>query len=201
MGWVAKEALSRGFSYSGVEPNSALRELALSTVSEFEKENVDIYSCSLPELEGIESHSYTHAFALHVLEHTQSAQDAREWLEGVCRVVAPGGEIVIASPDARDYRWWFFESDWSHGWVTTPSRIAAVGRDLGLEIIEERVLRAGFSGVVSWVLWTLGKVFPIRISNWLFLKAWGTPNFGIGVASGLFLGLCWVRMRTPNPAG
>jgi predicted SAM-dependent methyltransferase len=77
----------------------------------------------LPNLPKNFENKFDRVMSLHVIEHAPTYLDARSWIAEMVRVTKPGGYVLVAAPDIRDYGNYFYNSDWSHGYPTTPARI------------------------------------------------------------------------------
>lgn len=202
-GRVARAAVAAGWKhYEGVEPTRALRNLAIG-----HQPDLMLHDAALPELPGTLRGGFDAVMALHVLEHAPDAYAARSWLAAMAECLrpesrgAPGGALLIASPDLRDYKSSFWESDWSHGWPTTPARVADLMRDVGLEPLVIRDLRLG--SLSPWV-YPVGKVasglLPTRPLDALSRRAVGRP-LATGLKIALLWGLTFVVGRVPSSGG
>lgn len=177
----------------GVEPTDALANY-VSSLGNFE-----ILRDSLPEL-SLTADAADITFSLHVLEHAPSWRQAYLWAEEMLRVTKPGGYVVIAAPDYREWGVYFWDADWSHGFPTTPRRIGQMFNDLGGEISLETSLHFGRSG---WFFTMIARVFSILIptrlidalTNYLLKRPLAS-----GIKQSLFWGLCFVVVKKPNSA-
>jgi cyclopropane fatty-acyl-phospholipid synthase-like methyltransferase len=195
VGRIADEVSRRGFSYIGVEPTESLRIATEQRLTRLDTNNKVIDS-SLPELQGLDDEYFTHALAVHVLEHATSAESAAEWLEGIQQKVKVGGRILIVCPNYLDLKGHFFDTDWTHQWVSTTSRIAILGEELGLKVITETDLRFTFRNILARsILAVLSKLFPTQLLNGLFHKVFRLRNFGSGIQTALFWRMSWVEFE------
>jgi hypothetical protein len=170
--------------YEGVEPTNALRQMTR------ERYGVTVHDASLPNLPA-ELKGFDAAIAIHVLEHAPDGYAARAWLAAMCGAVRPGGFVLIASPDLRDYRTSFWESDWSHGWPTTPHRIADLMIDVGLTPIVVRSMRLGSLSPWNVAGHVAGGLIPTRPVDALTRRYVGRP-LATGVKIATLWGLAFV---------
>jgi len=181
-GRAGVQARGLGFrSYTGVEPTQALAEFCRA------ERGLSIVEESLPNLRGLSSSSFDAVFSMHVLEHAPGYGDAWLWCQEMARVVRPGGCILVAAPDIRDYRAYFWDVDWSHGYPTTPQRVSQIMRDLGLTIQYEGNMHlgrlGGFSAATAHVASAL---IPTRLGDLASRRIFGRP-----LASGLKFAVLW----------
>lgn len=199
-GRVARAAVAAGWKhYEGVEPTQALRRLAIS-----HQPGLTLHDAALPELPQTLLGGFDAVMAVHVLEHAPDAYAARSWLAAMAECLKPGspgvlgGALLIASPDLRDYKSTFWEVDWSHGWPTTPARVADLMRDVGLEPFLIRDMRLG--SLSPWA-YPVGKVasglLPTRPLDAISRRAVGRP-LATGLKIALLWGLTFVVGRVPT---
>lgn len=178
-GRVARAAVDAGWLYEGVEPTTALRKMTAERVG------VTVHDAALPDLpESLAG--FDAVMALHVLEHAPDPYAARAWLDAMAGTVRPGGAVLIASPDLRDYGAAFWESDWSHGWPTTPRRVAALMEDVGLDVTHVRSMRLGSVRSWNYAGRVVGGLLPTRPVDALTQAAVGRP-----LATGLKIAALW----------
>ena len=192
VGRIAEQVLMLGHSYVGVEPTTSLRRAANTKLAKIG--HIDaVIDDSLPTLKNLQDKVFSHAIALHVLEHARSSEEAAEWLTAIAQRVSRGGRILIVCPNYMDLGRHFFDVDWTHQWVSTTSRLACLGSELGLTVLEETDLRGTFSNpVLRFLLASLSKAFPTQLANFFFLRWFGLRNFGSGIQSALLWRMSWV---------
>ncbi len=199
-GRVARAAVAAGWKhYEGVEPTRALRKLAIS-----QQPDLVLHDAALPELPGTLQDGFDAVMAVHVLEHAPDPYAARSWLAAMTECLkpasadVPGGALLIASPDLRDYKSTFWEVDWSHGWPTTPARVADLMRDVGLEPFVVRNMRLG--SLSPWAF-PIGKLasglLPTRPLDAFSRRAVGRP-LATGLKITFLWGLTFVVGRVPT---
>ena len=191
-GRAAIQARRLGFGdYLGVEPTLALAKAART------RHGLRIVTDALPTLESLGDGDFDAVFSLHVLEHAPDYQAARQWCQELVRVTRPGGSILVAAPDVRDYGSYFWDSDWSHGWPTTPRRVGQVMRDLGLDVVSETSLHLGGRGpALALAAHLASAVIPTRLVDMATTKAVGRP-LASGIKIAALWGLTFVVARRP----
>lgn len=162
IGFVASKKL--GVSrYEAVEPT-----LAINSYLEDEYEVV-ASRAKLPNLFGFKSEEFDVVFSFHVLEHAKDSQEALEWVKEMSRVCKSTGLILVVCPDIRDYGEYFWDSDWTHGFPTTPNRIAQLFEGIDLELIEVTNLYFGFKpNAISFITRTISRIIPIKLLDRFF---------------------------------
>jgi len=176
-------------SYTGVEPTTALRE---HCQSEF---NFNVLDYSLPDLTGLNSESFDLCFSIHVLEHATSYADARLWVEEMLRVTKKGGYCLIAAPDINDYGSYFWDSDWSHGFPTSPRRVSQMLSDFDVDITYSGSMHLGsVSGLSAFCAHVIGFFIPTKLIDLLTLKLIKRP-LASGVNFALLYGLTFVIVQ------
>ncbi len=195
VGRIAHEVLGLGHSYVGVEPTQSLRSAAFNRLKAFDGE-FQILDSRLPTIENLEGMEFSHVLAVHVFEHAESPAAAHSWLSAMASRVETDGVILIVCPNILDFRQYFYDADWTHVWESTTSRIASLGEELGLEIVEERDLRGTFSNLLAKsILATCSKLIPTGPLNTLFMKYFGLRNFATGIQTAFFWRISWVVFR------
>lgn len=178
-GRVARAAVDAGWRYTGVEPAKALRDMTAERV------RVPVHDAALPDLPDHLT-GFDACMALHVLEHAPDPYAARSWLDAMAATVRPGGVVLICSPDIRDYRHAFYESDWSHGWPTTPQRVADLMRYAGLDVTTAVTYRAGSLSPWNVAAYAAGGLIPTRPVDAVTRHRLGRP-----LATGGKIALTW----------
>lgn len=192
-GRAGELARQMGFaSYTGAEPTRALAEFCR------EQRGLTIIEEALPNLRSLPDSTFGAVFSMHVLEHATSYIEARTWCSEMARVVSPGGAILVAAPDVRDYGQNFWDADWSHGYPTTPQRVAQVLRDLGLCVEFEGSMHLGrVSGISAVLAHLISALLPTRLGDLVTRRVVGRP-LASGFKIATLWGLVFVVARRPN---
>ena len=191
-GRAAVQALQLGFrSYTGVEPTKNLASFLIK------HHDFRVIEESLPNLKTLCDNSFDAVFSVHVLEHASSWGEANLWCQEMIRVLRPGGQILVVAPDIRDYRENFWDSDWSHGFPTTPQRVSQIFSDAELKIVYQGSMHLGRLGAVSAALaHTMSVLLPTRIGDILTRRIFGRPLVS-GLKIAVLWGLVFVVARKP----
>jgi hypothetical protein len=103
------------------------------------------------------------------------------------RVTKPGGYILVATPDIRDYGKYFYDSDWSHGYPTTPARVTQIFNDLKVRVKFSGSMHLGSTTVIAAVVAHFISFFiPTRLVNFVTMRLVKRP-----LASGIKIALLW----------
>jgi len=190
-GRLARVFLDQGWkSYSAIEPTTSLAEATRAL-----RKDIIVYENYLPDIPKELMESKDLVVSLHVIEHADGPYAARQWLSGMADCVSPGGYLLIACPDIRDWKSAFWYSDWSHGWPTTPQRVADLAADLDLTVIHAGDLYIGSRKVPMMMLARIVSLFiPVRLGDWLGMKLVNRP-LASGIKQALFWGLTFVVLR------
>ena len=175
-------ALNMNFlSYTGVEPASDLAEYART------HKKLNVIEQSLPNLTYFKTSTIDAVFSIHVIEHASSYKDAYQWLEEMIRILRPGGNLLLVCPDIRDFKQYFWDSDWSHGFPTTPNRLSQMLIDLKMKVTYSGTMRIGrldsLSGLVAKLI---SVILPTRLGDTVTKKIFGRP-----LVSGLKIATLW----------
>jgi SAM-dependent methyltransferase len=99
----------------------------------------------------------------HVLEHSPTWLDARSLVDEAKNRLAPGGSLVVISPDILSWRREFWNVDWSHGYPTSLRNVSQLMDDVGLDVVDGRHHRnASFFKLTRAVFWLLTSI-PHRL--------------------------------------
>ena len=167
-GRVALEFLKRGYRYSAIEPTESMRTTTFALLANvgIDKSSFEIFSERLPSTPENLEKKVDFVVMIHVLEHAKSGYDAREWLESINKILKPGGLLLIVSPDTVDYKWNFYDCDWSHAFPTTRSNVSELLMDCDFKILKTSEIRSWISNPIGkFVLGIIRKTFPFKTMN------------------------------------
>lgn len=114
-GYIADLAVARHHDYFAVE---ASESIAAALRNRGYRVHQGFVPPLPPEPEAIDV-----CFALHVIEHVQSAQAAVEFVSAIRDRLRPGGSLVIATPDFARWKTHFYDSDYTHVLPFTARRL------------------------------------------------------------------------------
>ena len=171
-GDVAQLCKNLGFKkYSAIEPNASLAKATRSAYGD----GCDVMESYLPAVPAGFEKQFDVVFSLHVLEHAPDPYSAHDWVKAMKAMVKPGGFIVVAGPDFRDYMH-FWDSDWSHGYPLTPNRVVQIFRDQEISVVSSSSLHLGrTNGAWGVVAKFLSVCLPTRPLDAITHKLFGTP--------------------------
>lgn len=186
-------AQSLGFrSYEGVEPTKNL--------ADFSRRNyqVKVVEDALPHLVSFSDGEFDAVFSIHVLEHANGPHEARAWCEEMLRVTKSGGFVVIAAPNVLEYGRYFWDTDWTHGYPTTPRRVSQIFNSLGVEVVFKGNIHLGRTNSISALAaHVLAIVLPTRVGDLITEKFVARPLVsGLKIAS--LWGLTFVVVKKPT---
>ena len=186
-GRVALEFLKRGYRYSAIEPTESMRTTTFALLANvgIDKSLFEIFQVRLPSTPENLEKKVDFVVMIHVLEHAKSGYDAREWLESINKILKPGGLLLIVSPDTVDYKWNFYDCDWSHAFPTTRSNVSELLMDCDFKILKATEIRSWISNPIGkFFLSIIRKTFPFKTMNLfgkiLFDQELLGTGFGVG---------------------
>jgi len=91
-----------------------------------------VRAATAPEPEAIDA-----CFALHVIEHMQTAQAAVEFVTAIRDRMRPGGTLVIATPDFARWKTHFYDSDYTHVLPFTARRLRQLLQAADMSVVYE----------------------------------------------------------------
>jgi SAM-dependent methyltransferase len=183
-GRMAKYFLSKGFSYSAVEPTSSM---AAGIIAEGEilGSDVNVFRCNLGEVPTTENNKYDIVFAIHVLEHNSGPYDARNFMLRCFELLKPGGSVVIICPDFDSYGKMFYNVDWSHGYETSKPRVSSLLDDVGFKEIVVTGSRASHTNLlVKALIAPISFLFPSKLMDKIFEGILGQKMLATGFSVG-----------------
>ena len=179
-GRLAHALQNWGVLYKGIEPNSKLANFSRSL-------GYDVLEQELPNLSKNFQNEFDLVISLHVLEHAPTYLDARLWLEEMIRVTKPGGYIMVVAPDIRDYGNYFYDSDWSHGYPTTPARVTQIFNDLNVSVKSSSSMHLGSTSVMAALMsYFVSFMIPTKLVDFVTMLLVKRP-----LASGIKIALLW----------
>jgi SAM-dependent methyltransferase len=173
-GYIADLATTRHHQYFAIE---ASETIAASLRNRGYRVHQGFVPPLPPEPEAIDA-----CFALHVIEHMQTAQAAVEFVAAIRDRMRPGGSLVIATPDFARWKTHFYDSDYTHVLPFTARRLRQLLQAADMSVVYESLYVGpvfGYLGVpFAWlasVLYTatvddvLRKLVPRDIASRGFL--------------------------------
>lgn len=119
--WACRE---RGLKYIAVDGNA-------NRCRYMSSENYECIQSMVPPIP-VGDATYDMVYASHVLEHMKDWPSALEFVHECGRVTKPGGVTVLVTPDYLKVGSYFWDVEYSHGFVTTPRRVRQLIMDAEL---------------------------------------------------------------------
>jgi SAM-dependent methyltransferase len=197
IGRAARCVAERGINYVGIEPTDSLRLAAIDNLQEFASV-VKIENLAFETLHNLPT-KFDHTFAIHVIEHASSPNQARDWVAAMKNQTNVGGLISVACPNYLSYGKSFYDGDWTHAYPTTLNRLIALGEDLDLKVVYGEDTRATFSNpLIKIFLAVFGLALSTRLLNSLGHKVFNAKYLGTGIKIALFWRLSVVTFQRTN---
>jgi len=136
--WVCR---NRGAEYTAIDSNADRCQYMSS-------ENYEVIQALVPPLP-VEDGTYDMVYASHVLEHMKDWPSALEFVAECGRVTKMGGVVVLVTPDFLKLGPYFWDVEYSHGFVTTPRRVSQLLMDTGLSPLAASRVSGPFHGVAA----------------------------------------------------
>lgn len=142
-GEFARECVSRGFRYVGVEPSGSL-------AAERKQEGLEIHEMIVPPIpEQDNSFDLVHSF--DVVEHLLDYRNVLSFFSDSVRVLKPGGYLSVIAPNCSTIGRLFYTYEYQHSFVTTRFRLEAALQDAGLEVVKSRCFLFSIAPSVQWL--------------------------------------------------
>ncbi len=120
------------------------------------------------DLAALDDTVFSCAYLSHVLEHFDTRSAAAAAVSKCAELLADDGILIINCPNYLSHGDLFWETDYTHNYVTTPSRVETLCQDCGLEVVATERMVFGFRNPVARAL--------------LILAGWLTPAFLLRIA-------------------
>ncbi|MCS7258966.1 MAG: class I SAM-dependent methyltransferase [candidate division WOR-3 bacterium] len=158
-GEFAKRCLGNDFNYTAIEINDQYCQKLLLLGAKVIKTLVPPIPCS--------DNQFDYVHLSHILEHTTSHEKALELVLETRRVLKPKGYICIIAPDYLHSPTFFYDSDYTHSFITTENRVKLLLMDAGFKIVFSKYLNAWEIGGKGIILSTIGWFYN-NLFYWLF---------------------------------
>lgn len=159
-GVFADICLEKNIEYFAVEPN---QQMAAS----LEKRGAHVICAMVPPLPPLEK-DFDAVVMKDVMEHMNSMQEALQISQQISRILKPKGRLVICSPDYLNLRHNFFNSDFSHSYVTTRRRLKQLLVSAGFNNIKSCHLSGPLTGVMCFLVTAVISRLPFGFFNAFF---------------------------------
>ena len=156
-GYFAERCLQAGYTYTGVDANSAL-------IRTLREKGVRARSAVVPPIP-LEDRSMDACCLFHVLEHMAHRIEAEELLDEINRVLIEGGRLFVACPNHYSWGRDFFNIDYSHNFVTTPRRVRQLISDRGFRMRETHFYAGHVFGPLRYLILALNRMLYWKTLN------------------------------------
>jgi SAM-dependent methyltransferase len=129
-GYLAVECTRAGFSYKAIDGSPEVAK-------QIREKGFDIQTAFVPPIP-MAVGNVDVCCLFHVLEHMIDGTQAEQLIRETRRVLVPGGLLVLACPNYYTWGRDFYESDYSHNYVTTPRRARQLLEDSGYTVLAEQ---------------------------------------------------------------
>ncbi len=126
LGHLADECIKRNHRYIAIEPSTSMS-------NRLRARGVNVRTQEAPPIH-FDNNVFDFIIANHVLEHQPSYKKAVLFIKEMYRTLRPGGYGMISFPNWNHTNNFFFEMDYSHGYITTRYRVSQLLASIGLEI-------------------------------------------------------------------
>jgi SAM-dependent methyltransferase len=159
-GVFADICLENNIEYFAVEPN---QQMAAS----LEKRGAHVICAIVPPLPVLDK-DFDGVVMINVMEHMNSMQEALQISRQIRRILKPKGKLVICSPDYLNLRHNFFNSDFSHSYITTRRRLKQLLISAGFNNIKSCHLSGPLTGFMCFLVTAAISRLPFGLFNAFF---------------------------------
>lgn len=124
-GRIARK-LHADYQYTGIEANPALTQ-------QLNNENINVTCQRVPPL-NVNTASQDAIIIIHVLEHMKNLETVHALFQDMVSALKENGTLLLICPDYMDWGAYFFDFDYSHGYITTANRLTQLITDSGLTV-------------------------------------------------------------------
>jgi SAM-dependent methyltransferase len=159
-GPLADVCLQRGLKYFAVEANQSMAE-------SLRQRGAEVVCGRVPPLPHFER-TFDVVIMVNVMEHMDTMGQALQTAQQVCGLLRPGGRFVIHSPDYLNWRWNFFNCDFTHNYVTSRRRLTQLLQDAGFAEIRSTYMSGPLTGAAAVLASALLGLVPFGWCNAVF---------------------------------
>lgn len=161
-GVFADVCVSKGIEYWAIEPNEELAKA-------LEKKAVKVLRTIVPPIPPIERR-FDAVVMISVMEHMDTMGMALDLAKQVYNLLNPGGRFVIYCPDYLNWKHLFFQSDFSHNYITTRLRLEGLLVSAGFKYIDSCYRNSHFTGIMCFITSAVAARLPFGWLNAVFPK-------------------------------
>lgn len=185
-GTLAAQAVAAGWRYCGIEASPVLAPRLAAQGHKV----IQAWTPPFP----VKGECCDVLWADQVLEHMDGAPAARAFVSEVRRVLRPGGVAVIVVPDYAKERWFFWDIDYTHNFVTTERRMRQLLDDGGLSVVQVTRAIGAATGALRGLL--AAAALPANVPGLdALMRAVGKDEVLFRVRKNLFQTLLFVGRR------
>ncbi len=158
-GFFARAVKRSGYKYLAVEMNKKLAD-------NLKKQGFRVTCAAAPPFP--DEPDIGVIWLSHVLEHSATYLEARDFIEKAYSALKPGGYIVIISPDILSWKMEFWFDDWSHGFPTSLVNCTKLLNDVGFDVIYKSYHNATvFQPVLQYIINLTMRFIPYSLLDFL----------------------------------
>ena len=162
-GDFADICLERGIEYTAIEANRYMAE-------SLEKRGAEVVREMVPPLPALDK-TFDAVVMLNVMEHMNGMQDALQITQQISNVLKPKGKFVICSPDYLNWRYNYFNCDFSHNYVTTRRRLKQLLINGGFSHTRNCHLCGTTTGCLCFLISGVFSRLPFGLLNAMFSES------------------------------
>ena len=162
-GDFADICLERGIEYAAIEANRYMAE-------SLEKRGAEVVRAMVPPLPALDK-TFDAVVMLNVMEHMNGMQDALQITQQISNVLKPKGKFVICSPDYLNWRYNYFNCDFSHNYVTTRRRLKQLLINGGFSHTRNCHLCGTTTGCLCFLISGVFSRLPFGLLNAMFSES------------------------------
>ena len=162
-GIFADVCLSKGAQYWAIEPNEEMAQA-------LEKKAVNVLRAVVPPIPATQQ-QFDAVAMISVMEHMDTMTAALHLTKQVYALLKPGGRFVIYCPDYLNWKHLFFQSDFSHNYITTRLRLQGLLLSAGFKQVDSCYRNTYFTGITCFLTSAVAAKLPFGWLNSIFPKS------------------------------
>ncbi len=145
-GHFANVTTAAGFEYFAVDSSPSIAE-------ELKGQGLRVANGVFPDEDPFPDDQFDVIYLSHVLEHCDGRKEACALIMKCREKLVPGGLLFINCPDVMSHGIYFWITDYTHNFVTTPKRVENLLSDLGfVTVLEKKSILGIYNGAGRLIL-------------------------------------------------
>lgn len=160
-GLFADVCMQNNIGYLGIEGSPKLSK-------QLKENGYNIISAFVPPFPEETANDFDIVYMAHVLEHMNDVNMAQDLIKASYNSLKEDGIIVIICPNYLNYKYEFFNCDYTHNYVTTTRRVIQLLENSNFKILYNNYFSGPFFGKKRYPLKFLNHFYNWKLFNLFF---------------------------------